>query len=155
MSMSSAPISYGFPVRALQRWANQHLRWSDDGDGAVEAVFRMEGSTCGNVPMMMLYVVQVGGRSEGWPIRRLHVSPAPREEGHHYQCAYRADADQLALDLAREQPCLGQRLEDALQWAPATSPAGCLCTEQSRAHKWKIVLHTLHFALNRSESPEH
>ena len=34
-----------------------------------------------------------------------------------------------------------------LAWRPAKSPAGCLCSEPSRHHKWQAVLETLHFAL--------
>lgn len=146
--MTPTPTStYAFPVRALRRWSSEHLRLSSGADDEVEAVFRLEGSTCGNVPLTMLYLVRLGPAAEGWPIRRLYVGPAPHDDGHRQQCAYRADADELLHELQHEQPCLGQPLAAALAWSPETSPAGCLCTSTSRAHKWRIVLHTLHYAL--------
>ena len=42
-------------------------------------------------------------------------------------------------------------LDDLLEWSPVTSPSACLCTQASRDHKWRIVLHTIHYALNRVE----
>ncbi len=146
----SPTAQYAYPVKALTRWATQHLRWQADQAGNVEAVFRLEGSTCGNVPLVMLYEVGLGPRAEGWPIRRLSVQPEPNDDGHRAQCAFRADEGQWREELQAEQPCLGQPVAAALAWSPTVSPEGCLCTAASRAHKWRIVLQTLHWALMHS-----
>jgi hypothetical protein len=151
--MTPSPvIPYAFPVRALRRWSTEHLRLAPAPEDEIEAVFTLEGSTCGNVPLTLLYLVRLGPASEGWPIRRLYVGPAPHDDGHRQQCAYRSDADQLWRELQQEQPCHGEPLAAVLAWSPDTSPAGCLCTSPSRAHKWRIVLHTLHYALTHGSS---
>ena len=147
----SPPYTYAFPLRALRRWASEHLRVTRAANGEIEAVFRLVGSTCGNVPLVMLYLVRLGAEEEGWPVRRLFVGPSPHDDGHRHQCAWRSDEEELLKALRDEQPGLGQPLGAVLAWTPTTSPAGCLCTEASRAHKWRIVLHTLHYALTQPD----
>ena len=50
-------------------------------------------------------------------------------------------------EVMRDGALLGEPLGAVLAWRAAKSPAGCLCSEPSRHHKWQAVLETLHFAL--------
>jgi hypothetical protein len=54
----------------------------------------------------------------------------------------------------RKKPLLGEPLEAVLAWNPKTLPAGCVCSQQSRSHKWLIVLETIHFTLQQGVSPQ-
>ena len=55
--------AYSFPERALRRWARENLTRTPCADGGVEAVFRFEGSTCGNVAFHLLYRVALAAES--------------------------------------------------------------------------------------------
>lgn len=143
----SSNVIYTFPPRALRRWSTQHLQLQHEVDGGVTAVFRLDGTTCGHYPITMHYTVRLGAASDGWMIRQLNVAPAPDDDGYERQCAAASDPEGLRDDLLSERPCLGQPLADAVAWAPETTPAGCLCTAASRAHKWRMVFQTLHYAL--------
>jgi hypothetical protein len=41
----------------------------------------------------------------------------------------------------------GHPLAQALERNPLVVPAGCLCRQPSRAHKWKLALQTVHYKL--------
>ena len=62
-------------------------------------------------------------------------------------CFYRGDTTLLRAGLEANRPATGQLLDDLLAWNPETNPAGCLCTRANQDHKWRMVLHTIHFAL--------
>ena len=52
------------------------------------------------------------------------------------------------MEKISQPPALpGNRLDKVLEWEPPASPAGCLCSQSSRDHKWRIVLQTLHYSL--------
>jgi hypothetical protein len=144
-----APSIYAFPVRALERWAKNHLDLHEE-PGLVRARFRFEGSTCGNIPFSLHYDV-VLDRTSGAPcLASLACSPAPGDDGHLHMCIAREDEEALYSKLHDERPLLGRSLDDVLAWKPATEPAGCLCTPAFRNHKWRAVLETLHYALARA-----
>jgi hypothetical protein len=62
-------------------------------------------------------------------------------------CAYIDDDAALMAPLDEYHPLVGRPLREALDWSPPVSPAGCLCSRPSQDHKWRIVLQTIHFAL--------
>ena len=140
--------AYSFPERALRRWARENLTLTPCADGGVEAVFRFEGSTCGNVAFHLLYRVSLAAESADRRIEALHCEAAPFDEGHARMCCWQENAAAIAATMRREAPLLGEPLGAVLAWRPAKSPAGCLCSEPSRHHKWQAVLETLHFALS-------
>jgi hypothetical protein len=98
-------------------------------------------------PLAFHYRVSLGSREEGFPIREQRCGPAPGDQGHTYMCEYIRDGGQLLKDIDSDQPLLGRPLNDVLAWSRALSPAGCYCDSASRAHKWGLVLETVHFAL--------
>jgi hypothetical protein len=71
-------------------------------------------------------------------------------EGYRSMCAYLDNSERFMAQLQMYGPLVGGLLKDALSWKPQVSPAGCLCTRASQDHKWRIVLQTIHFALEKS-----
>lgn len=147
MSLLS-PSHYVFPERALQRWSRDNLRLHPRADGGLEATFWFEGSTCGNIAFELVYRVGVGPEPAGRRIESLACAPATHNDGHTRMCCWQEDAGAARALLERERPLLGEPLGAVLAWRPVRSPAGCLCAEPSRAHKWQAVLETLHFTLH-------
>ncbi|MGH8020969.1 MAG: hypothetical protein ACREIA_22335 [Opitutaceae bacterium] len=145
--MTTAP-TYAFPIRALRRWRDERLTLIDESDGTIHALFRFEGSTCGNVPFNLDYSAHLASAANQHRLLALGCVPAAGDDGHRRMCSYLENAGQLLATLQTERPLLGQPLDAVLEWRPATSPAGCVCAAPARAHKWLAVLHTLHFALN-------
>jgi len=140
--------AYTMNPRALVRWRDQRLAMEPLPDGGVRATFRFDGSTCGNVPLTMIYAVEVGPEAEAHPIRSMHCAPAPGDTGHTRMCSFLESAGRILEVADAEKPLLGQPLAAVLTWQPLLSPAGCLCAAASRNHKWSAVLQTLHLALH-------
>ena len=148
----SAPPAYAFPERALRRWSRENLTLVPRGDGGFESVFNFEGSTCGNIAFTLLYHVAVAPVTAAHRIEAMRCEPAAFDAGHTRMCCWQEDSAAIAATTSRDTALLGQPLDRVLAWRPVRSPAGCLCTEPSRHHKWQAVLETLHFALNAPKS---
>ncbi len=150
MSATTEPPGYAFPRRALRRWQAEQLTLSTTPDGGHTALFRLEGSTCGNVPFELHYRVRLGPAAEGHRLLGFFCALAAHDTNHREQCAAKADYGDHRASVAVPPPLHGRPLAEALAWSPATAPDGCLCTEPARAHKWRAVLQTIHFALHSS-----
>lgn len=139
--------------KALERWAMERLVIRPLPDGSLDIDFRYDGTTCSNMgrPLSFLYNVKLGPRAQGYPIREQHCAPAPGDTGHEAMCKYRDDPDFLLSSIAAEKPLNGQPLNAALTWCREPNPAGCYCDPVSRAHKWGLVLETIHYALVQRE----
>jgi hypothetical protein len=152
-----APIvaNYSVNTRALARWATERLSLETRADGATEARFRYDGTTCTNMgrALTFQYDVVLGPREDGYQIREQHCAPAPGDTGHSSMCQYIANAGPLMAVIEREKPLLGQPLESVLAWRRESSPAGCYCDAASRQHKWGLVLETIHYALHKHDQP--
>jgi len=144
---------YSVNAKALQRWSDERLSVERRADGSVEAIFRYEGTTCTNMgrPMQFQYRVTLGPRADGYPIREQHCAPAAGDEGHTYMCRYMSNREHLLVAIDRERPLNGRPLNDVLGWSRPASGAGCYCEPDSRAHKWGLVLETIHFKLAREQ----
>jgi hypothetical protein len=144
--------AYATNPKALKRWAAERLTLETHADGAIAARFRYDGTTCTNMgrPLAFDYRVELGPRGDGYPIREQRCEPAPGDTGHTAMCQYIDDAAQLMAAIEREKPLLGRPLSDVLSWKRAVSPAGCYCEQESRQHKWGLVLETIHWALTRN-----
>jgi hypothetical protein len=140
---------YNVNTKALKRWAGERLTVERHDDGTTEAVFIYEGTTCTNMgrPLKFHYRVKLGPREDGYPIREQDCTPAPGDTGHTHQCGYLDHRDQLMSAIAGESPLLGRRLDDVLCWQRSMFAPGCYCEEDSRQHKWGLVLETIHYAL--------
>ena len=149
----SAPLNltakYSINARALRKWSQEFLSLKVFPDGAVEARFRYEGTTCSNLgkPLAYDYRVRLLPPEKNFAIAEASCLPAPGDTGHTAQCAYQSDRAELQRHIASETPLLGQSLNDALAWQRPANPAGCFCEAASRAHKWGLVLEVIHFAL--------
>lgn len=146
---SSVSSPYAFPERALRRWAGENLTLTPRPDGGVDAVFRLEGSTCANIAFFLLYRVALSPATAGRRIESMNCAPAPFDEGHTRMCSWQENAGAIAATMRDETPLLGLPLDSVLAWRPRQSPPGCLCAQPSRHHKWHAVLETLHLALNQ------
>jgi hypothetical protein len=145
------PANYSVNLKALARWAAERLSLQTRSDGAIEASFRYDGTTCTNMgrPLKFQYDVLLGPPKDGYQIREQHCAPVPGDTGHTAMCQYQTNAGPLMAAIDREKPLLGQPLESVLAWKRDTSPAGCYCEPASRQHKWGLVLETIHYALHQ------
>jgi hypothetical protein len=142
---------YSFPERALRRWAGENLTLTARPDGGMEAVFRLEGSTCVNIAFLLHYGVTLAPVAAGRRIEALTCAPAPYDEGHTRMCCWQENAEVAAATMRDETPLLGLPLDSVLAWHPRQAPPGCLCTQPNRHYKWHAVLETIHFALAQSQ----
>jgi len=138
---------YVFPERAVRRWVRENLKLERGSDGGVKAIFRFDGSTCGNVAFVLNYQVILGPEEGGYLIQDYSIEPALFSEGHERMCCWQEDSNAAAARFKTGLPLASQPLGSVLNWRPGRSPAGCLCTEPSRLHKWQAALETLHCAL--------
>ena len=67
--------------------------------------------------------------------------------GFTQMCSYLTSAEGITKKIDDFKPLLHHPLSDALKWDPERNPAGCLCSQANRNHKWLIALQTIHFAL--------
>ncbi len=144
--------SYRFTPRVLKRWATRNLQLIPTVSGGHEAIFRFQGSTCGNIEFTLLYYVTLGKAESGHEIQWMRCRPEPHGDGHTRMCCWR-ESDAMVVEWMRnETPLLGRPLDEAVSWQPNTSASGCLCHVDGREHKWSAVLQTIHFALNQTTS---
>lgn len=145
---------YSVNARALAKWSRERVQLRTRDDGAIEARFRFDGTTCSNMgrPLAFDYHIVLGPAPAGFPIREAACRPAPGDTGHQQMCAYLEDGDALMQAIRTEQPLLGRPLDEVLGWARPSRPSGCYCDAESRAHKWGLALEAIHFALVRSRT---
>lgn len=148
-----SPPAYAFPLHALRRWRDERLTLTPEADGTERADFHFDGSTCGNVPFHLVYTVRIAPAADRHRVLALACAPAPGDHGHERMCCCLEDPGAIPGTLRPEVPMLGQPLAAVLGWRPVTSPAGCLCVADFRAHKWLAVLQTLHYALAGRATP--
>jgi hypothetical protein len=145
--------AYTVNARALRRWARERLTLTPCEDGSTEALFRYEGTTCSNMghPLRFDYHVRLGPRDDGYPIRAQRCAPAAGDTGHAKMCGYQGMGEVLLDLVGADAPLAGEPLGAVIGWTRPVSAAGCYCDEASRAHKWGLVLETIHFALAERE----
>jgi len=151
-----ATPAYSVRAKALERWVAERLTLACKSDGTIHARFRYEGTTCTNTgrAITTMYDVTLGSQHDGYPIQEQRCAPAPGDTGHQHMCQYISDPGAMMAAITGEQPLLGQPLGDVLSWDRAQNSAGCYCDAASRAHKWGLVLETIHYALHRKGSNE-
>lgn len=139
---------YTVNARALERWCAERLRLRRGDDGVIEASFRYDGNTCTNMGLAMAfdYIVRLGPREEGYPLRQQRCAPVAGDTGHRAMCQY---GEALMASIEEEKPLSGRPLAEVLAWRRPSSPAGCFCDAASRDHKWGLVLETILYALQR------
>jgi hypothetical protein len=145
---------YAVNLKALKRWAGERLTLEPQEDGAIEALFRYQGTTCTNLgrELEFHYRVRLAPREDGYRIIEQCCAPAPNDTGHTAMCRYQDGAAKLMAAIRDEKPLAGRPLNDVLSWSRPSSPAGCYCDAESRRHKWGLVLETIHYALAQRET---
>lgn len=138
---------YSINLRALRKWSQERLKLHRTGAHSIEAKFRYEGTTCSNLgrPLAYDYVVKLEGND--YQIVEVTCSPAPEDTGHAAMCEFITHGERLSSAIASEKPLIGGSLNDVLTWKRPFSPAGCYCDQDSRMHKWGLVLEVIHYAL--------
>jgi len=152
-SVLTAGARYTINPRALGKWSRERLQLEFSRDGAVEARFRYDGTTCSNMgrPLEFDYRVRLAPPADQYRILEMHCAPAPGDTGHPFQCEYLNNAAALMASIASEKPLLGRPLNDVLNWPREYNPSGCFCDLPRREHKWGLVLEVIHFALAARE----
>jgi hypothetical protein len=149
---------YAFAPRTLKKWSRERLTLIARSGGRLAASFRVSGTTCANMglPLTFQYSVDLEPEPEGgFRIQNCRCEPAANDRNHRSTCLYLSDPDALQAGMAAKPPLEGQLIDDALHWSPDVSPAGCLCLQSSRDHKWRIVLQTIHYALCQDANTNH
>lgn len=151
-SSLSRNATYTVNPRALRKWSQERVRLEARPDGALDATFRFDGTTCSNMgrPLAFDYTVSLSDARDGYRILQADCRPVPDDDGYKAMCAYISDATGLMQAIATEKPLLGRPLDDVLAWTRTAAPSGCHCDAAARAHKWGLVLEAIHFALSQS-----
>ena len=97
------------------------------------------------VPFGFVYSIELGPRRDGYPIRKLACRPSDTD--YQSMCSCLEDPEGFPQAMISAPGFTGQPLAQALEWNPVVEPAGCLCRQPSRDHKWKIALQTVHYKL--------
>lgn len=145
-----SPPAYSFPKKTLELWRSKRLQITAEHGGRLSAKFRFDGSTCNNMGVALAFDYEVHlarDGNNGYRIEQCSCRPAEGHDGYRSMCAVLDDPERHLESLESYQPFLGRPLQEVLSWRAAVSPAGCLCTRASQDHKWRIVLQTIHFAL--------
>lgn len=144
--------AYKVSTRALAKWSTERVRIEPRADGAVNAFFRFDGTTCSNMgaPLAFEYQVELSAPEDGYRILRAACQPVAGEDGYRQMCAYLGDADGLMKSIAAPPPLVGRPLDEVLSWTRDAAPSGCYCTANSRAHKWGLALEAIHYTLAQS-----
>jgi hypothetical protein len=153
-STSGPQRKYAFSEKTLKLWRDKRLRLSVGRQREISACFRFDGSTCNSMGVPIAVDYQVGLKRDVDGVYRISASscqPAEGDVGFRASCAYIEDPAAHSSQIGSYQPLLGAPLCEVLDWNPPTSPAGCLCSQASQDHKWRIVLQTIHFALESHE----
>ncbi|MGB6042182.1 MAG: hypothetical protein WBF93_03395 [Pirellulales bacterium] len=143
------PRQYAFPERTLAKWSRDRLE-VHESDSGYQTRFRFDGTTCSSMgmPLAIEYNVDLKREQTGrYRIVASSSAPCEGDTGHRDMCAYRSAPERFMATIASEQPLLDEYLDDVFHWQPDVNPAGCLCLQSNRDHKWRIVLQTIHFAL--------
>jgi hypothetical protein len=150
-SVLKTDAKYTINPRALEKWSKERLRLEFFRDGAIEAIFHYEGTTCSNMGRALAfdYRVKLAPPEEHFKILEMHCTPATGDTGHQFQCEYLNDAKAFMRNIAGEKPLLGKSLNDVLTWERPWNPSGCYCDAERRAHKWGLVFEVIHYGLAR------
>jgi hypothetical protein len=150
---STPTVVYATSARALRRWATERLTLLRREDGGTDAIFRYDGSTCSNMgrTLTFVYEVALGPSEAGFPIEAQRCRPAPDDDGYQFMCEYVREGDGFVSRIAADAPLARQPLDAVLSWTRPQLGPGCVCEPESRAHKWGLVLETIHYALTHDE----
>ncbi|HTV61013.1 MAG TPA: hypothetical protein VMH30_00435 [Verrucomicrobiae bacterium] len=140
---------YTVNSKALRKWSHERLRLEFLPDGAIEARFRYDGTTCSNMGRALAfdYRIKLSSPEDQYTILEAECGPSPEDTGNEYQCESLNDAEALAQSIATEKPLLGRPLDEVLTWQRGYDPSGCFCDTTRRLYKWGLAYEVIHFTL--------
>ena len=140
---------FGFPERALKRWARELLCLKIEDDDTGYAVYKYYGSTCNyNTTSLALdFKVRLSGISSDCRIVHTSCVPGDAAMGMELLCGAEEDPEFYSKLETDDAPLLGQPLVDVLEWSPEVNPAGCVCSSSLRNDKWLMVYQTILYKL--------
>jgi len=153
-SSAATTASNGWPyavARApLTKWAKERVSLRRE-HGRVVAEFIYTGSTCNNLghPVQAILSLTLLPNDGGdYQIVNLHCSPADDDTGCARMCAHLAAPETFFDDINEDHPLNGMTLSAAVAWKPELEFGGCLCSPESRNHKWRNAVQSIHYALH-------
>jgi hypothetical protein len=120
-------------------------------NGHVIASFRYDGSTCrftGHPLTAVLSMKLVPADGDDFVIEDTRSCEGEGDTGCSRMCSYVASPETFMSDIDAENPLRGMSLSQAILWNPQMEMAGCLCSRESRNHKWRNAVQAIHLALN-------
>ena len=149
-------IKYPVAERALSKWVDTKLELlSKEGD-SFHFRFVFLGSTCNNggreFTAHLHSVVNDG--SSALIIEKAWIEiPQEERENASHMCTVPGDSsvqdEEFYSNLAKPAKFAGRSLEDVILEEVPTNFAGCLCNDAIINQKWKMVLSTIHYQLQK------
>lgn len=157
-SIAPSAANSGWPyavARApLTKWAKERVSLRHE-NGHLIAEFLYSGSTCSNIghPLDAVLSLKLLPNGNGdYQILGTHCRPAAADNGCAKMCAHLAAPGTFFDDINAEQPLTGMTLSEAIAWQPPLEMGGCLCSRDSRNHKWRNAVQSIHFALHNQSN---
>lgn len=141
---------YAVARAPLSKWARERVSLRQQ-NGFVIAEFVYAGSTCSNMghPLQaILSLVLIPNGNDDYRIINTHCRPVADDAGCAKMCAHLAAPETFFADINEDHPLTGMTLSEAIAWQPALEMGGCLCSHESRNHKWRNAVQSIHYALN-------
>lgn len=147
---------YAIARKPLEKWARERVTLRKEDDHII-ASFRHSGSTCSNMghPLtaILTLILEPLGPAD-YTIKAAACRKGEDDTGCAKMCSYIASPKTFMQEIDDDNPLPGMTLSAAIAWAPNLEVGGCLCSRESRHHKWRNAVQSIHFALNSNHSHE-
>lgn len=141
---------YAIARGPLMKWAKERVSIRRQ-NGFVIAEFVLAGSTCSNLghPFKAILSLTLNPNGDGdYQITGTQCSRADDDTGCAKMCTHLAAPETFFADINQDHPLTGMTLSEAIAWQPPLEMGGCLCSRESRNHKWRNAVQSIHFTLH-------
>ena len=146
-------MNYPVAERALKKWNNERLETLSSDEGVSCYRFHYEGSTCrnGGQSFNAFFHIEI---DDSTTVRKAWIEiPKESETAACQMCVSPSKEPDKARDflgrLAKDADFTGRKLEDVILEDQDLNYAGCLCHKPMIDQKWKMVLSTVHYNINK------
>ncbi len=140
---------YSIHQNALKKWATNNLQSKKLDSKQVHYFYNYQGSSCknGGVPFSAILHIVILSNEDTKIIKKAWVEiPADQQENAKKMCSYPGDSFDLLLNTEIEN----LDLELALRKELKENFAGCLCNQDHRNQKLRMILETIHYSLYKN-----